>query len=104
MFVITVGHILTLVFKGLVKWGKNSVGWHFGFKLHLIGIDLEEPDFPLSGRELPNYIYDRTKRKISLRTVYRWAEKHSIPFSVSRIIPPQELIKWLELGNAASIR
>ena len=24
------------VFKGLVNWGKNSVGWHFGFKLHLI--------------------------------------------------------------------
>jgi hypothetical protein len=24
------------VFKGLVSWGKNSVGWHFGFKLHLI--------------------------------------------------------------------
>jgi IS5 family transposase len=24
------------VFKGLVKWGKNSVGWYFGFKLHLI--------------------------------------------------------------------
>lgn len=24
------------IFKGLVKWGKNSVGWHFGFKLHLI--------------------------------------------------------------------
>lgn len=24
------------VFHGLVKWGKNSVGWHFGFKLHLI--------------------------------------------------------------------
>lgn len=24
------------VFKGLVGWGKNSVGWHFGFKLHLI--------------------------------------------------------------------
>ncbi len=24
------------VFKGLVAWGKNSVGWHFGFKLHLI--------------------------------------------------------------------
>ncbi|MEH2083011.1 MAG: transposase [Nostoc sp.] len=19
-----------------MKWGKNSVGWHFGFKLHLI--------------------------------------------------------------------
>jgi hypothetical protein len=24
------------VFKGLVGWGKNSVGWHYGFKLHLI--------------------------------------------------------------------
>ncbi|HLP87041.1 MAG TPA: IS982 family transposase [Nostocaceae cyanobacterium] len=24
------------VFKGLVKWGKNSVGWYFGFKLHLV--------------------------------------------------------------------
>ena len=24
------------MFHGLVKWGKNSVGWHFGFKLHLI--------------------------------------------------------------------
>jgi hypothetical protein len=20
----------------MVNWGKNSVGWHFGFKLHLI--------------------------------------------------------------------
>ncbi len=24
------------VFKGLVGWGKNSVDWYFGFKLHLI--------------------------------------------------------------------
>jgi hypothetical protein len=24
------------LFKGLVNWGKNSVGWHFGFKLHLV--------------------------------------------------------------------
>jgi len=24
------------VFEGLVKWGKNSVGWYFGFKLHLV--------------------------------------------------------------------
>lgn len=23
------------VFEGLVGWGKNSVGWHYGFKLHL---------------------------------------------------------------------
>lgn len=24
------------VFKGLANWGKSSVGWYFGFKLHLI--------------------------------------------------------------------
>jgi hypothetical protein len=24
------------VFKNLADWGKNSVGWYFGFKLHLI--------------------------------------------------------------------
>jgi len=24
------------VFQGLVGWGKNSVDWHYGFKLHLI--------------------------------------------------------------------
>jgi hypothetical protein len=24
------------VFEGYVEWGKNSVGWYYGFKLHLI--------------------------------------------------------------------
>ncbi|NEO21418.1 MAG: transposase [Moorea sp. SIO4A5] len=24
------------VFKGLSVWGKNSIGWYYGFKLHLI--------------------------------------------------------------------
>jgi Transposase DDE domain len=24
------------VFKGLANWGKSSMGWYFGFKLHLI--------------------------------------------------------------------
>ncbi|WP_149031470.1 IS982 family transposase [Moorena producens] len=24
------------VFKGLSAWGKNSIGWYYGFKLHLI--------------------------------------------------------------------
>ena len=30
------------VFAGLVGWGKNSVGWYFGFKLHLIVNDQGE--------------------------------------------------------------
>jgi hypothetical protein len=29
-------------FKGLAGWGKSSVGWYFGFKLHLIINDLGE--------------------------------------------------------------
>lgn len=34
-FVTHVAHIHQ-VFKGLVKSEKNLVGWHFGFKLHLV--------------------------------------------------------------------
>jgi len=30
------------VFKGHVTWGKNSIGWFYGFKLHLIINDLGE--------------------------------------------------------------
>lgn len=30
------------VFQGQARWGKNSVGWHFGFKLHLIVNDQGE--------------------------------------------------------------
>lgn len=30
------------VFKGQVGWGKNSMGWHYGFKLHLIVNDRGE--------------------------------------------------------------
>jgi hypothetical protein len=30
------------VFKGQAQWGKNSVGWYFGFKLHLIVNDQGE--------------------------------------------------------------
>jgi len=30
------------VFQGQAQWGKNSVGWHFGFKLHLIVNDQGE--------------------------------------------------------------
>ena len=33
---------LTLVFKDLANWGKSSLGWYFGFKLHLIINELGE--------------------------------------------------------------
>jgi hypothetical protein len=30
------------VFKDLAQWGKNSIGWYYGFKLHLIVNDRGE--------------------------------------------------------------
>ena len=33
---------LTLVFNDLANWGKSSLGWYFGFKLHLIINELGE--------------------------------------------------------------
>ncbi len=44
------------VFKGLVHWGKNSVSWHLGFKLHLIINDQGEL---LAFKLTPANIYDR---------------------------------------------
>ncbi|YAF99447.1 MAG: DNA-binding protein (plasmid) [Nodularia sp. CChRGM 3473] len=71
-------------------------------RLAKFGIDLEKFDFPLSGRELPAYIYEQTSRKVSLRTLYRWASKYNLSFSVSKTITPQELKEWLEIGSAAA--
>ncbi|MCC5640267.1 DNA-binding protein [Nostoc sp. CHAB 5844] len=71
-------------------------------RLTKFGIDLENPDLPLLGRDLPNYIYEQTGHKVTLRTLYRWSSKHRIPFSKLRTINQQELHKWLEIGmNAA---
>ncbi len=44
------------VFQGQVAWGKNSVGWHFGFKLHLIINDKREL---LALKLTPANTYDR---------------------------------------------
>lgn len=65
------------------------------------GIDLENLEFPLLGRDLPNYIYEQTGHKVTLRTLYRWSSKYRIPFSKLRTINQKELGKWLELGNVA---
>ncbi|MCG6138445.1 MAG: DNA-binding protein [Nostoc sp. LLA-1] len=64
-----------------------------------LGINVEEPELPLSGKQLPAYLFHKTRRKISLRTIYRWASKHNIPFSASKIITPEELNQWIKLGN-----
>ncbi|WP_256875276.1 helix-turn-helix domain-containing protein [Nostoc sp. C052] len=68
------------------------------------GIDLENLEFPLLGRELPDYIYEQIGYKVSLRTLYRWASKRRIPFSKLRIINQKELNRWLELASKYSER
>jgi len=50
------------------------------------GIDLENLEFPLLGRELPDYIYEQIGYKVSLRTLYRWASKRRIPFSRIKLV------------------
>jgi hypothetical protein len=45
------------VFEGLVGWGKNSMGWHYGFKLHLIINDRGEL---LAFKLTPGNVDDRT--------------------------------------------
>lgn len=45
------------VFEGMVGWGKNSMGWHYGFKLHLIINDRGEL---LAFKLTPGNVDDRT--------------------------------------------
>lgn len=48
------------VFEGLANWGKSSIGWFFGFKLHLIINDKGEL---LSFQVTPGYVDDRVPVK-----------------------------------------
>jgi len=45
------------VFEGLVGWGKNSMGWHYGFKLHLI---INDRGKLLAFKLTPGNVDDRT--------------------------------------------
>ncbi len=48
------------VFEGLANWGKSSIGWFFGFKLHLIINDKGEL---LSSQVTPGNVDDRVSVK-----------------------------------------
>lgn len=45
------------VFENLVGWGKNSMGWHYGFKLHLV---ISERGELLAFKLTPGNVDDRT--------------------------------------------
>lgn len=53
---------------------------------------------PVLGKELPNYLRQRTGRQVTLRTLYRWAQNYRLEFGASRYIPAEELNRWVNLA------
>jgi hypothetical protein len=52
-----------------------------------------------TGRDLPNLIRQVTGRKVTIRTLYRWAEKHKLQFGVSKPIPHPEVQRWIDIAS-----
>jgi predicted small integral membrane protein len=55
------------VFEGLANWGKSSIGWFFGFKLHLIINDQGEL---LSFQVTPGNVDDRVPVKDLVKEIF----------------------------------
>jgi hypothetical protein len=55
------------VFEGLANWGKSSIGWFFGFKLHLIINDKGEL---LSFQVTPGNVDDRVPVKDLVKEIF----------------------------------
>jgi hypothetical protein len=53
----------------------------------------------LKGKDLPKIIYKVTKRRVTLRTLYRWSKDHSLEFGTKLEIPKFQLESWLELAS-----
>lgn len=69
-----------------------------------LGVLLLEPHLeasgePLKGKDLPNFIYEVTKKRVTLRTLYRWANKYSLEFGAKRAIPDIQIEIWLNLAS-----
>jgi hypothetical protein len=55
------------VFEGLANWGKSSIGWFFGFKLHLI---INEKGELLSFQVTPGNVDDRVPVKDLVKEIF----------------------------------
>lgn len=51
------------------------------------------------GRDLPNLIRQVTGRVVTVRTLYRWADKYKLQFGVSKPIPKPEVQKWIDIAS-----
>jgi len=59
------------VFEGLAGWGKNSMGWFYGFKLHVLVNDQGEL---LSVVLTPGNVDDRNREVIDILTKELWGK------------------------------
>lgn len=51
------------------------------------------------GKDLPRLIRQYTGKQVTLRTLYRWADKHKLEFGASKRLGRPEIKKWLELAS-----
>lgn len=49
------------------------------------------------GKDLPVVIRQVTGRTVTLRTIYRWSKVYEMDFSASKVIPHQEVERWINL-------
>ncbi|HEY9748374.1 MAG TPA: hypothetical protein V6C63_06840 [Allocoleopsis sp.] len=52
-----------------------------------------------TGKDLPDLIRQVTGRVVTLRTLYRWADKHKLQFGASKPIPKPEVQRWIDIAS-----
>jgi hypothetical protein len=53
-----------------------------------------------TGADLPEIILRCTGRKVNIRTLYRWAEKHRVAFTKGKRLSKPEVEQWLSWASA----
>ena len=48
------------------------------------------------GSELPKIIFDRTGRRVSARTLYRYADKAQLAFGLAKVYTQSEIKRWCD--------
>jgi hypothetical protein len=52
-----------------------------------------------TGKDLPHLLRQVTGKRVTLRTLYRWARKHRLQFGASQPIPRSEIQRWIDIAS-----
>lgn len=52
-----------------------------------------------TGKDLPNLIRQVTGRVVTIRTLYRWADKYKLQFGAGKRIPKPEVQRWIDIAS-----